>query len=123
MVKISLVVIEWNDHPFMPPPVQYVFQPAMLDPGHGMDRVEEGVAIFTRHTITEWSYILLTWWAVCACVRACVLRACVPVWYLETGVKPGVPTSMQLFQVSIPVCPLHTAVTHMIKALEWRNLI
>ena len=102
MVKISLVVIDWNDHPLMPPLVQYVFQPAMLDPGHGMDRVEEGVAIFTRHTITEWSYILLTWWAVCVCVRACVrvcvLRVCVPVWYLETGVKSGVPTSMQLFQ-------------------------
>ena len=46
-------------------PPQYVFQPAMLDPGHGIDRVEEGVAIFTRHTIIEWDYIVLSGWVLC----------------------------------------------------------
>ena len=99
----------------MPPIVQYVFQPAMLDPGHGMDRVEEGLAIFTRHAITEWSYILLTWWAVCVC-------ACMCAWYLEIGVKSvHVCLLMQLFQDFYS--SLHTAITHRIKALEWRNLI
>ena len=83
VVKISLVVIEWNDHSFMPPIVQYVFQPAMLDPGHGTDRAEEGLAIFTRHTITEWSYILLTWWAGCECVHACVRECVHGIWKLE----------------------------------------
>ena len=43
--------------------LQYVYQPAMLDPGHGLERVEEGVAIFSRHTITDWDYTMLSRWA------------------------------------------------------------
>ena len=72
-------VIEWNDHSFI---VQYVFQPAMLDPGHGMDRVEKEW-LYSPDTPSQSGATSYSLGGQCVCVCACMCACLRGIWKLE----------------------------------------